>query len=392
MTQTLAIFLDAYRELRARRLFWFVLLITAAVVGAFALVDINEKGLVIAAWEIPLPTNTTVLSRETFYKQLFVNLGVKFWLTYIATVLALISTTGVFPDFLAGGAIELTLSKPISRVRLFLTKYAAGLLFVTLQVLIFSLGAFLIIGFKGGAWIPKLFLAVPIVLAFFSYLFSVCALLGLLTRSAIASLLLTFFAWFIFFGVGSAELIINQVRIVSELDVKAKEAEIAAREVRIAAVKAGEATGGVMSAILAQASLAEQERRLDERHAALDADRASLRTWTNWRRGLYAAKTILPKTSDTIDLLNHSLISPDELTAIVAASTEQRERRNNRRRGADTPDPDTAPTYNFESPEVTAEAIRQASDRSLWWVLGSSLGFEAGVLALACFLFARKDF
>ena len=61
----------------------------------------------------------------------------------------MISTASLFPDFLAGGAVDLYLSKPISRLRLFLFKYSCGLLFVALQIGCFCLASFLVIGLRG---------------------------------------------------------------------------------------------------------------------------------------------------------------------------------------------------------------------------------------------------
>lgn len=394
MIATYAIFLDAYRELCAKRLFWFVLAVTAAVVGAFSLVDINEQGLRVIVWDIPAPFNTSAFSRETFFKLIFVELGVKLWLTWAASILALISTASIIPDFLAGGAVELTLSKPISRVRLFLTKYAAGLLFVALQVLVFSTGAFLIIGFKAGAWEPGLFLAVPIVLAFFSYLYCICAWLGLRTRSTIASLLLTLLCWFMFSMFGLASGLITSISLAAEKQVAATQGEIDAREKRIATVRDGQQTAGALNAVFSQMSLPDQERRLEEARTRLEEQQLSAATWSRWSSGFYIARTILPKTNDTIELLNRSLMTPDELTQMMDRAQEQAEERQDRR-GRRTPtadDPDAAPRYAFDSPEVQMEMVEAERERPIWWVLGSSLAFEAVILGLACFSFSRKDF
>jgi ABC-type transport system involved in multi-copper enzyme maturation permease subunit len=395
MVATFAIFLDAYRELCAKRLFWFVLVLTALVVGAFALVDINEEGLRIIVWDFPAPFfNTTTFSREAFFKFLFINLGVKFWLTWAATILALISTASIIPDFLAGGAVELTLSKPISRVRLFLTKYAAGLLFVALQVLVFSLGAFLIIGFKAGAWEFGLFMAVPIVLVFFSYLYCVCAWLGLRTRSTIASLLLTLLCWFMFSMLGVAENLIAGVSLAADKQVQATQGELDAREKRIATIRDGQQADGALNAVLSNMSLPEQERRLEEARSRLEEQKQSALTWSRWNSGLYIARTILPKTAETIDLLNRSLMTPDEMTKLINSAQDRAEERDNRR-GRRTPpadDPDAAPRFSFESPEVQQEIAESARTRPVWWVLGSSLAFEAVILGLACFTFSRKDY
>ena len=184
MTQTLAVFYEAYRSLNAKKMFWIVLILSALVAGVFACVGITERGLKVLVWQFDTdPLTTEVITPAVFYKFLFTSYGVGLWLAWFATILALVSTAGIFPDLINGGSINLLISKPIGRLRLFVTQYAAGLLFVTLQVGLFTLACFLVIGVRGGAWEPGLFVAVPLVVCFFSYLFCVCVLLGLVTRS-----------------------------------------------------------------------------------------------------------------------------------------------------------------------------------------------------------------
>ena len=98
----------------------------------------------------------------------------------------------LFPDLITGGTIDLYLSKPLSRLRLFIIKYLTGLLFVALQ----GRGVFRVGSFRGvrrcvraHEWKPSLFLAIPIVVCMFSYLFGFCVLLGVWSRSTIAAIL-----------------------------------------------------------------------------------------------------------------------------------------------------------------------------------------------------------
>ncbi len=143
MTQTLAIFYDAYRSLNARKMFWIVLGLSLLVVAAIACLSIDGNGLSILFWRMGAEPNTSKMSAGAFYKLIFTIGGIDVWLSWVASILALISTAGIFPELISSGSIDLVLSKPISRLRLFLTQYAAGLLFVTLQVGLFSLSSFL---------------------------------------------------------------------------------------------------------------------------------------------------------------------------------------------------------------------------------------------------------
>jgi ABC-type transport system involved in multi-copper enzyme maturation permease subunit len=75
---------------------------------------------------------------QFWYKWVFSVFVIGIWAKWAALVLALISTASIFPELIASGSIDLYLSKPISRLRLFLTKYVGGLLFVVLQMTIFA--------------------------------------------------------------------------------------------------------------------------------------------------------------------------------------------------------------------------------------------------------------
>ena len=119
MTQTLAIFVDAYRNLNSKKLFWIVLGISGLVVLAFACVGVNEGGLKLFAWQIDNELfNAKTTPPSVFYKMIFAGLGIGVWLSWIATILALISTAGIFPDLITSGSVDLLVSKPISRLRL----------------------------------------------------------------------------------------------------------------------------------------------------------------------------------------------------------------------------------------------------------------------------------
>ncbi|MFN7021596.1 MAG: hypothetical protein ACK4WH_09750, partial [Phycisphaerales bacterium] len=181
--QTLAILLDAYRELNSKRMFWIVLAISGLVVIALGLPSNNEKGIGIFGMTVDLPfLSTRAVSSAGFYKFLLFWIGNNLWLTWGATILALISTASMIPDLVTGGSIDLMLSKPIGRVRLFLTKYASGLLFVATQAAVFAVGAVLLVGIRAGSLDLKPLLAIPLVTLFYSYIYCICALVGLVTR------------------------------------------------------------------------------------------------------------------------------------------------------------------------------------------------------------------
>lgn len=385
LTQTIALLVDAYRELNARKMFWITLLISTLVVGVFAAFGVSESGLTFLWWEFRIPGfGSETVPPHLFYKAVFAQLGIPIWLTWAATILALISTASIIPDFVAGGTIELALARPIGRLRLFLVKYATGLLFVALQVLFFTGACFLVIGLRGDSWEPRLFLAVPIVVLFFSYLYCICALVGLLTRSTIAAILLTILAWLGLFAVNTTDgLFIHyreraalqcerlERRVQAGEDLARRELERRAQAGQPVRDEDGTLPPGAADELEAVNPLLRGLReRLEESrrtHANLDA----------WSRRVTAIKTIVPKTQETIGLLERSLLSAEDQTLFFP----QRD---------DRPDPTADVTDN--DPELVDRLIAATRARSTAWILGTSLAFEAAVLAACCWVFCRRDF
>lgn len=379
ITQTWAILLDAYRELNSKKLFWIVMALSLLVVLAFAMVGINEKGITILWFSLPFPINSTLFPPELFYKLMFTNLGVKFWLAWCSTILALIATAGIFPDLLASGSIELTLSKPISRARLFVTKFAAGLVFTTLQVTLFTGAAFLVLGIRGGVWSPGLFWTIPIMVTFYSYLFSICVLLGIVTRSTVASLLITLLAWFaVIFGVHTAERSLMLFRERNAAQVQRIESQIKNLEAR---VQAAENPDPAKKPNLTEILRADPKATLDKRRetlAGLQKDGTLIR---RWHTGLYASKTVLPKTTETLDLLERVLVSEADMNTLNGDDDEP----------IDINDAGPEET-RVDMRKVTKDMQTKLRDRSVWWIVGTSLGFEAIMLTIAGWLFCRREF
>lgn len=412
LTQTWALFVDAYRELNSKKLFWITLILSLLVVVSFAFVGINERGIKVFRSEFPGVWNTSLIPEATFYKFIFTQIAIPWWLGLIAAVLALVSVCGVFPDFMSGGSIDLYLSKPIGRLRLFLTKYVTSLLFVALQVLVFSTAAFLLIGLKSGAWEFGIFLAVPLVTLFFSYLFCVCVLLGVVTRSPLASLLVTILFWLGVFSLTSSEQVLlmfkasrqetveQQQKIVSDIE------RFIARNKEIAPDNTTANSGWETQLVNARNNLADAQKTAEQL------------TW--WHTMLWRARAPLPKTGETVDLMSRWLVEPEPLMRAQQASTERREARREARRAeraaqsttdpaapppppeppdnaapaTDPSEPPAARRVNVQpdDPAVVERMQKEITARTAAWIIGSSLAFEAAVLSIAAWLFCRRDF
>ena len=371
--QTAAIVHDAYRELNAKKMFWIVLLLSGVVVMIFAAAGVKDEKLTLLGLDTPIPMP---LAPADFYRFMFVTLGIAVWLTFGATILAIISTASVFPDFITGGAIDLYLSKPISRLRLFITKLVAGLLFVALQVFVFVGASFLVIGVRGGLWEPGIFLAVPLVLCFFSYLYAFLVLFGVLTRSTLAAVLLTVLVWFVLVLLHTAEHGLLVATNAGEREAVMREKRIEWLEGRLAYFDKQPPEKQAS----AQNIISSFRKQRDE----LVAERGgnAVRNMRFFHKIAYAIKTVLPKTRETVDVMNRQLL------------------REFRREHADILEEGEEPA-DISSPRVRRRtimepAVQQAEEtmrrRPLWWVIGTSLAFETGILALAAWVFSRRDY
>jgi ABC-type transport system involved in multi-copper enzyme maturation permease subunit len=375
--QTLAILHDAYRELNSKRMFWITMILSGLAMGVFAVVSISDNGLQLAGYRMEMG----IIPPQSLYKWLFSTVMIGWWLTWAATILAIVSVGSIFPDFLSGGSIDLYISKPISRLRLFFTKYLAGMLFVLLQVSIFAIIAFFVIGFRGHMWEPGLFLAIPIVLCFFSYLFCLNVLFALLTRSAISALLLTILCWAMIFGVHFAEIRLIAISRINQRRVDIINRELARMDALAATTQPSIKLPFGLKAqnpLLVRVNNSPFRAKLV---AKRDQNLDNVRTLSVWHKFIYPVKLLGPKTTETIDLLDRELLSKDEFLDLMNSIRDNSpHRRANDLLGEND--------MMFLDDEI--DAVKRS--RSTAWVIGTSLGFEAVVLGISAWIFCRRDF
>ncbi|MGH7133422.1 MAG: hypothetical protein ACREJO_15940, partial [Phycisphaerales bacterium] len=94
-----------------------------------------------------------------------------------------------------------------------------------------------------------------------------------------------------------------------------------------------------------------------------------------------AVTTLLPKTGETLGLLERMIFKGTELDAFIDRAQPDGPKFS-RQVGAVRVSPRT----------VAREHTKELKSRSEWWVLGTSLAFEAVVLGAAALLFCRRDF
>ena len=373
-----ALLLDAYRQLSAAKLFWLTLGLSAIVVFVFGSIGFNDEGMSLF-FGLTQIESEVVNAGSPWARGLYIGIYSSFlvtiWLGWIATVLALISTCTIFPEFVQGGSIELSISKPISRLHLFFMKYAVSLSFVVLQVLLFCGGIFLCVGLRIGEWNWGIFYAIPIITVFYSYLFSVCVLVGMVTRSGITALLITGLFWMGLMSAQGAETVLN--RFVTEQKVTIERLEEGI-------VKATEELTELESESSTDMRIQRRKDRIESFQEDVDAAKVLFDKIDVWHQPVSWGLTALPKTGQTIGLLDRWLDDGTgfDIAALMRGDMQELEE-------VDEFDPTT---YGARERETMRRLDEDYSERSLWYVVGTSLLFEGLILTLAAWYVCKKDF
>lgn len=150
-------------------------------------------------WFYDMPIFTMSLRQGVYVFENYVIGGFGAWIVLLVSV---IITAGFIPNMMQKGAVDLLISKPISRPTLLIYKYIGGLSFIFVITSVLIGGTWLLYGVRYGFWAPNLLLAIPLLTFYFGIMYAVSTLVGTLTRSTIVAILATIVAWLLFFVIG----------------------------------------------------------------------------------------------------------------------------------------------------------------------------------------------
>jgi ABC-type transport system involved in multi-copper enzyme maturation permease subunit len=136
------------------------------------------------------------------------------WFVLMAGVIV---TAGFIPNMLRKGAIDLLLTKPLARSTILLYKYLGGLIFVFVLAAVAYGGIWLAIGLRTGVWAPGLLYCVGGITFYFAILYACSTLVGVLTRNALVSIVVTVIFWFLVWVIGTAH---NTLTVLDNLEIK----------------------------------------------------------------------------------------------------------------------------------------------------------------------------
>jgi ABC-type transport system involved in multi-copper enzyme maturation permease subunit len=206
--QTWAIIVDSFRETRDKKLFWVLLGLSTIIGLGLGCVGFDEKGWSFFFGVVTLE-HPTIRAGTPAAAQMMAAIVSEFlvgvYIGWLGVILCLLGTAGMFPTLMQRGAIEVTLGKPLSRFKLFFAKYAGSLIFVLVQVTYFVLLTLIVIRWQLNAWMWAYLWAIPLLVIMFSYIYCVCVLAAVWSRSALTSLIVGMLFWFVVFSAASLE-------------------------------------------------------------------------------------------------------------------------------------------------------------------------------------------
>lgn len=185
---------DVMREAAARwtLLAYFFLSTIFIVIFAFAInLDIVDGAL--AGAELfgrqvdidnePVSIEKLVLGFET---------GFSGFLYVLCTFLAIFATAHLVPRMQEKGTVDLYLSRPVSRVRLLLSRYLAGLILAGSNVVYLMFSVWAIVAWKTGVMHGRFLLAGAIIMLVIATLLAFAFLVGVVTSSTAVSIMTTY--------------------------------------------------------------------------------------------------------------------------------------------------------------------------------------------------------
>ncbi|HEY3226960.1 MAG TPA: ABC transporter permease [Planctomycetota bacterium] len=177
----------------------------------FTLEGAHEISLFFGAWKDRLPWSLAVYL-------ILVEVIVAQWVAgFFGVILAVIFTAGFVPAMLQKGTLDLLLAKPVRRPLVLLTKYAGGLFYVLIPATLLIGGCWLMISWRSGYFNYGFLVSIVVLGIVFAVLYSFTLLMGVLTRSTIASILLTIGLWFLSSMVANGYLILRSPEIAPKV-------------------------------------------------------------------------------------------------------------------------------------------------------------------------------
>ena len=122
--------------------------------------------------------------------------GFSVFLYFLCTFLAIFATAHLVPRMVEKGTVDLYLSRPVSRLQMLMSRYAAGLLLATTNLVYLIGSIWLIVAWKTGVFHARFLLAGAMILFVIATLLAFAFLIGVVTSSTAVSIMMTYGLFF----------------------------------------------------------------------------------------------------------------------------------------------------------------------------------------------------
>ncbi len=122
--------------------------------------------------------------------------GFSVFLYFLCTFLAIFATAHLVPRMQEKGTVDLYLSRPVSRTKLLLSRYVAGLILAGSNVVYLMGSIWLIVWFKTGVANPRFLVGGTIIFLVIATLLAFAFLIGVITSSTAVSIMTTYGLFF----------------------------------------------------------------------------------------------------------------------------------------------------------------------------------------------------
>ena len=134
----------------------------------------------------------------------------------VALLISVVITGFFIPNMLRKGSLDLLISKPIGRVQLLVYKYIGGLTFMFI-LSSFTIGAvWLVMAARSGYWDPSFLLIIPALTFTFAVVYAVSTLVAVLTRSAIAAIMVSIAFMVVMWIVGQVKSFFDRMKLADD--------------------------------------------------------------------------------------------------------------------------------------------------------------------------------
>jgi len=204
---------DTFQQTRASSAFWLLLGVSFLAIVFCLSIGIVDKGPLYTPDDIEINPHrgqlqigfgafTMPLPRDDRSAVLLIQVLLAEWVAgTIGVLLALIWTAGLLPSFLDATTATVLLAKPVPRAILLIGKVLGVVALFSFQMAVFVVGTWVALAIRTQVWEAQYLMCLPLVIAQFFALFSVSALLAVVSRSTVVTIVGVILFWALCYGV-----------------------------------------------------------------------------------------------------------------------------------------------------------------------------------------------